>query len=301
MAGYADAEELHTTKSEKLLGFVMAAFLLIGGIWIYQKVDDEIREGMTISAGSAEDRAAVERAADARFVVFQTQRRVATSRQRVEFTREEWRAALDANRPAAALERRYRAAQAEYGEAQRALSRARAELAGLEPAAREAGMRIGEERREDLDRQQRYVFFARLVLVLLSLGVGYWLLAALRHRSSRWLPLGAAALGFATVFAFVLAADYLTDYFDPFDYGVALLAAVGVVATTLAFWALQRYLVRRLPRRRVRKGECPFCGYPVRGAGPRCEGCGREVVAACTTCGEPRRVGVAHCAACGGA
>ena len=51
--------------------------------------------------------------------------------------------------------------------------------------------------------------------------------------------------------------------------------------------------------RRVRKGECPFCGYPVRAGGTHCEGCGREVIGDCATCGNERRVGTAHCAACG--
>jgi hypothetical protein len=80
-----------------------------------------------------------------------------------------------------------------------------------------------------------------------------------------------------------------------------VLALVGVVLTLSAFAALQRYLARRVPVRRVRRNQCPFCGYPVRGEGPFCEGCGRDVVAECATCGQPRRVGTARCAACGAA
>lgn len=299
MARYPDAEELTTTKSEKLLAFVMAAFLLLGAVWTYQKIDDEIRTRVTISAGSAADRDAVGRASAARRRVFASERRLAAVRRRVDFTREEWRAALDAARPATALERRYRTAQKAYAAAQTEAREAGARLAGVEPAAQSAARRIDAERARDLDRQELYVFLLRLVLVLVSLGAGYWLLAVLRRRNSRWLPLGAGALGSAVVLAFVLAADYLTDYFDPFEYGIALVALVGIAATAFAFWSLQRYLARRLPRRRVRKGECPFCGYPVRGAGPRCEGCGREVLAPCTSCGEARRVGVVHCAVCG--
>jgi hypothetical protein len=77
-----------------------------------------------------------------------------------------------------------------------------------------------------------------------------------------------------------------------------VLSLFGIALTLLAFVALQRYLARRLPLRRVRKRECPFCGYPVRG-NRRCEGCGREVVAGCAACGADRRVGVLHCGACG--
>jgi hypothetical protein len=107
-------------------------------------------------------------------------------------------------------------------------------------------------------------------------------------------------VAFATIMAFVLASDYLTDYFDPFEWGLALVAGIGIVATLLAYWALQRYLIRRLPQRRVRRRQCPFCGFPV-GDNARCEGCGRDVVAPCSSCEAPRRVGTAHCGTCGAA
>lgn len=95
------------------------------------------------------------------------------------------------------------------------------------------------------------------------------------------------------------AVDYITDYVDPLDLGPIVLSLLGAAATLAAFVALQRYLARRIPGRRVRKGECPFCGYPVRGDGPHCEGCGREVTADCAACGQLRRVGSSHCMACG--
>ena len=134
--------------------------------------------------------------------------------------------------------------------------------------------------------------------VLLSIGFAYWLLAYMRRRQSRWFPLAGSVVAFATIFAFVLAGDYVTDYFDPFDWGVAVVALFGIVATLLAYAGLQRYLLRRVPPRRVRRHQCPFCGYPL-GAGAHCEGCGREVVAPCASCEAPRRVGTAHCTVCG--
>ena len=71
--------------------------------------------------------------------------------------------------------------------------------------------------------------------------------------------------------------------------------------TLAAFWWLQRYLARRLPYRRVRKRECPFCGYPAGAGSEHCEGCGRQVLASCDACDQPRRVGTLHCGACGAA
>jgi hypothetical protein len=79
-----------------------------------------------------------------------------------------------------------------------------------------------------------------------------------------------------------------------------VLSLVGIVLTLLAFVALQRYLAKRIPGRRVRRRECPFCGYPVRD-NTHCEGCGRDVLAPCARCDQPRRVGASHCGACGAA
>jgi hypothetical protein len=124
------------------------------------------------------------------------------------------------------------------------------------------------------------------------------LLARLRSKDSRYLPIGLAAVGFAAILALVMAGDYVTDYVDPLELGPLVLAIAGVGLTLVAFVALQRYLQKRIPHHRIRKGECPFCGFPGR-SGPHCEGCGHAVVAECPACAEPRRIGALHCGACG--
>jgi hypothetical protein len=128
--------------------------------------------------------------------------------------------------------------------------------------------------------------------------LGYWVLARLRVRRSRYFPLAFAVVAAAVLMAFVMAGDYITDFVDPLEFGPLILSLVGVGATMAAFIALQRYLARRLPFRRVRKEQCPFCGYPTRDSA-HCEGCGRQVVGECTTCARLRRVGTLHCRACG--
>jgi hypothetical protein len=149
-----------------------------------------------------------------------------------------------------------------------------------------------------LDRQARDAFFARLALTFLFIGGAYGLLVVMRRRTSRWFPLAGSAVVAATILSFVIAVDYLTDYLDPFDWGMAAIAGAGILATLLVYWSVQRYLIRRIPQRRVKRRQCPFCGYPV-GASAHCEGCGREVIAPCTKCEAPRRVGTAYCGVCG--
>jgi hypothetical protein len=293
-----DIEDLQTTRTEKLLAVVLAIFLLIGGIWTYQKIDDWVRDEEPIvyfdPSRVPEIRARNE--AQARF----NRARIAEQRalRELELSREAYRTALDAGRPAANLESVYIAAQRNYRQAERERAVAASELNAARAAARSAERRLIEDADDRRRREERKTFLWRLVLVLLGIVAAYVLLWHLHGRESRYLPLAFAAVVSATLLALVMAGDYVTDYFNPLDLGPLILAGVGSVLTLAAFYLLQRYLARRLPPRRVRKGQCPFCGYPAR-ENRRCEGCGREVVASCAACGGDRRVGVLHCGACG--
>ena len=270
-----DIEEIESTKSEKLLAVVLAVFLLVGGIWTYQKIDDVVRETTRVTLSPAEQ-AAQQRFGD------------------LELRREAYRTALDAGQPAGDLEVSYHEAENRFAAAQVARQEAERAVEAARPAAAAAS----EHQARGLRHTELIAFLVRLAFVLATLAGAYLLLGALRKRQSRYFPLGLAAVGFAAILALFMAGDYVTDYFDPLELGPLILALVGIVLTIAAFAALQRYLARRVPIRRVRKRECPFCGFPV-GTNDHCEGCGREVIAKCATCAEPRRVGTLHCGACG--
>lgn len=298
MTGTIDVEQLQSTKSEKLLALVLAVFLLIGGIWAYQEVDDWVRDAMPLrnpTASEQQARRTLERAQQRRF---QTEERVRQARSELELRREAYRTALDAGDPAGTLRTRYLAANEAFEKARASRQAAGRAEAAARPAAFAAQERLNRDLDERRDRQELVIFLLRVAATLVFVLVGYVLLTQLRDRGSRWFPLSASVVLFATVFAFVVAVDYLTDYFDPFDAGILLLALIGAIATIIAFWLLQRYLARRLPTRRVRRRQCPYCGFPV-ADNERCEGCGREVKAACAHCAAPRRVGAPFCGACG--
>jgi hypothetical protein len=288
-----DIEEIESTKSEKLLAVVLAVFLLIGGIWTYQKLDDVVRDATQVTLSPAEQSAQQSYAkAESRLYAAQQEETAALSD--LEFRREAYRTALDAGQPADDLEAAYHQAEQRL-----ALARsARVAAAQAVEQARPAANAAYQHQQRGFEHTRLVAFLARLAFVVLLMAGAYLLLGALRKRRSRYLPMGLAAVGFAAILAFVMAGDYVTDYVDPLDLGPLVLALVGIVLTLAAFAALQRYLARRVPLRRVRKHECPFCGFPV-GANDHCEGCGREVIAECATCAEPRRVGTLHCGACG--
>src|SRR6476619_3637349 len=111
-----DLEELEITTTEKLLAVVLAMFLLVGGLWIYGKIDDvglsEYRSPSTYFTPA--EQAAVTRADQARTRLGAAESAVGIARQDLELTREAYRTALDAGRPARALESAYRAKERDY-------------------------------------------------------------------------------------------------------------------------------------------------------------------------------------------
>ena len=309
MTTRVDVEDIETTKGEKLLATVLAAFLLIGLLWVYFNVDIEERyeygaPGTSVVGGDSSAVATYERAAAA----FRAARaREAGARQQLVDSREAYRTSLDAGQGDPALERSYEAAQGAYAEAQESTRAAAQARADARPAARAAQRRsfaAAERAQERIESQRRHderVSVARrLALVLIALGASYVLLSRLRRRRSRYLPAGMAAVVAVSLLALVMSIDYLEDYVEITDLGVLLLALAGALMTLAAFAVLQRYLAGRIPERRVRRRECPFCGYPVRD-NRHCEGCGRDVIAECTTCHAPRRVGTRRCGDCGAA
>lgn len=298
MSTRVEVEDIQTTKSEKLLAWILAVFLLIAGVWTYQKLDDVTKDHVAIPRASADDRATIKRAEAAENRVFSTKRIAAQELQRLELARETYRTELDAGRKAPRLAARYREAQRRYAAAQEQIRLAQQELAAVEPAAASARKRESAAVQRAADRRELLAFFVRAAFFGALLGLAYAWLTRLRRRGSRYFPVAIAFTGAAALMMVVLTGDYVTDYVNPLDYGPLLLALFGVAVTLVAFWALQRYLARRVPHRRVKKHECPFCGYPVKD-NARCEGCGREVVAECATCHRQRRVGTRFCGACG--
>jgi hypothetical protein len=292
-----DVEEIGATRSEKLLAVVLAAFIAIGGLWTYVKLDDWARSAFSPSISVA-DRAAVQRVRIAEDGFARAAAVEGAALDALVLAREAYRTALDADRPAARLRLAYVGRERAYESAKARTRAASASAAALRPAALGAARRIAAAEQRVARDEALLAFGLRLAFGAGALAFGFWLLARLRRTGSRALSLAFSVVAASTMLAVVMACDYVTDYVDPLDLGPLLLSILGIALTLGAFAALQRYLARRVASRRVRKGECPFCGYPV-AQGDHCEGCGREVVASCSSCTMPRRVGTLHCRACG--
>jgi hypothetical protein len=296
-----DLDEIETTRTEKVLAIVLAGFIALGAIWIYTRLDDAFEPSATYESLLADrpgDAAAIRQHDDAVAAVERDRATLADARDDLELDREAYRTAIEAGQPTGELRRAYEQAQAALAEAEGRLSSAEARERSTRRQADEARERVARELEGRSDRARLWAFLARLGYTAGLLVAAFGLLNGLRRRRSRLLPVGYAAVAATTLLAFALAGDYTTDYFDVTDLGPLVLSLLGVVLSLASFVALQRYLQRRIPARRVRRRECPFCGFPVTG-NEHCEGCGRAVIAACARCRSPRRVGTTHCGVCG--
>jgi hypothetical protein len=303
--------EIETTGVEKLLAVVLAVFITIGAVWTYVKLDDVAKRDSTSfylpdrKLIDREELSAIEHHRQAVRSVQGARSDRRTAIRQLEIRREAYRTALDANQPATELQAEYETAQARLASASRELAAAVAVEAQARPEAADAGERLTEQRQDaakraddDRARHDRIVFVLRLVLLALMLAAAYLLLSRLRSRHSRYLPAALAWIGATAVLAIVMAADYTDSYLKFDEVGPLAISIVGISLTLIAFVTLQRFLAKRVPARRVRRGECPFCGFPIRDK-PHCEGCGRVVIASCSSCEEDRRVGTPRCGFCG--
>jgi hypothetical protein len=302
--------EIETSTTEKILALVLAVFIAIGAVWGYVKLDEVAKSDSTSYVPDRRlidpaEFSAVQKHRQAIRSVERTQRERRAATRRLELRREAYRTALDADEPSAELRVEYEAAQARLASASRELGAAIRVEAMTRPSATEAQKRLTELREraaehedEDRARHDRTVFLLRLALLVLMLAAAYRLLIRLRSRNSRYLPAALAWIGATAILAAVMAADYTDNYIEFAEVGPLAISIVGIALTLVAFVALQRFLAKRVPARRVRRGECPFCGFPLR-AKPHCEGCGRAVIASCSSCQKDRRVGTPRCGFCG--
>jgi hypothetical protein len=290
-----DIEEIQTTRGEKALAVVLGIFLLVALFWGYSKLDTR-GPYESLPELSAADQAAVDALDSAQVELSNAESARGVALSDLELKRERYRTALDAGQPADALAADYREAEQTLSAAEDRVAAARADVARLTPAAEEASERRFEAQEEERRRDERLTFFLRLLYSLVVLGAAYGILHALQ--GSRYYTLALAGVVAAAILTLAFAGDYVEDQIELADTGPLVLSAAGIALTVGAFWGLQRYLRKRIPLRRVRKGECPFCGFPSAG-NTSCEGCGRAVAGSCPHCGERRRVGVQFCGSCG--
>jgi hypothetical protein len=109
-------EEIEITSTEKVLALVLVVFFLIGGLWVYSKLDDvrDSRDRTPEAYFTPREQAAVDRAEQAQLRSDQAQVETERAREELELAREAYRTALDAGMTAPGLQTAYGVAQRDF-------------------------------------------------------------------------------------------------------------------------------------------------------------------------------------------
>jgi len=306
-----EVENVKTSGAEKVLAAVLAVFMLIGGVWLYSQIGKISEETYGDEYGmyfqplqiSAEDKEALRTARQAQHDLWQAQRKVRRAKNQIQFTGDAYRTEIDAGLPGTSQLDAYRTAQSRLETARQSLRSAKDAVAEAKASADTARTNLQQARADQEDERRaddRWVAILRVLFIAASLLASTYALSVCRRRRSRLLPLALAGIVASALLAAWMAIDYGASLGVFREVGPLAISLIGILLTTIAFVALQRYLAKRIPARRVRRKECPFCGYPGHGQ-EHCEGCGRRIVGRCSTCDEPRRISTPHCGNCGAA
>lgn len=309
-----EQERTEATRAEKVLALGLVVFLLLGGLWVLDRLGDiparpdyallEARHGI---APLQEEVSRLARdLGQAQQALTQAQEAESQARVQYEFRREEYRTALDAGRDDPARKAAYQEALAAYQRAQEATRAATAVVARWQEALREPQARL-EEKRAALSAEfarasrqyETRVLLLRLAYALPVLGLAVLAWQGLRRRQFPYLVLITSFTGFAVIQAAFLVGSYAWTLFRAWaQLGVSL---VGVAITAAGIVSLRRYVFspRRVARARARAGQCIRCGLPLARDYAFCPECGNRVAEPCPHCGQLRPSSLPICPHCG--
>ncbi len=309
-----EQDEVETSRAEKLLALGLVVFLLVGGFWVMDRLGSvpKAPDYQAIAAGGglpaaeqayfaaqADYQRAEQAAAEARAAMDQ-------ARADYEYRREEYRVALERGVDDPALAQAHEAARAAYDAAQQRYDLAEAARAAL--AARLAGPEgeynlaraaVDQAFRAAENRYQLLVFGLRFGYALPLFGLSVWLWLLLRRRPVRYLILATSFMAFAGVQAVGLVGQY--GWYLLRDVGPIAISVAGSAVCVAGLVALRRWTsnTRRIATARLRRGLCPYCGFPLAPGAEHCAGCGRAITEKCPACGGVNVAESLFCRACG--
>ncbi|NPV71828.1 MAG: hypothetical protein HPY55_14530 [Firmicutes bacterium] len=314
-AEFEEIEQVETGRVERILAVGMVVFLLIGGVWTLNRMSSLVPHpdmpAIEAKHGTAKHNDTLNRLRlelqEADRLYAEEADRLAKSQAAYEFRREEYRVLLesgkanDAAKSAWELAREdYEAALTRRDVAVTVRDRARGALADEERAENEKRRLVFNEYESAVRLRELKLFLLRCAYTLPVFILALTLWQRMRRTGSRHLILATAFLAFATIQAVVVAAQY--SYHLLRGYMQLAVSLAGTVLTAFGLVALRRYVLNpeRLARSRLKRGQCPHCGFP-RTAGKYCVSCGGIIEGACPNCGNPRPVNAPHCPSCGSA
>ncbi|MCL6580212.1 MAG: zinc ribbon domain-containing protein [Firmicutes bacterium] len=314
MPGPAELEEVENSRVERLLAVGLVIFLLVGGFWVLARLGEIPERPDWAAIEQAEGKPAVEEAwrqamADyerAQVAAGEAAAALTQARAEYEYRREEYRFALERGLDDPALAEAYAKARTAMEQAAVRYEVAEAARVALEARLKEPQqayddvMRRVQEAYERADaRYQLAAFALRFGYALPLFGLSVWGWFALRRRRSRHLILATAVMAFAGIQTLGLLGQY--GWYLLRDVAPLALSVAGSAVCVAGLVAVRRWALnpRRLAVARLRRGQCPLCGFPLQAGATHCVGCGRRVVEACPGCENPNVTGSPFCGHCG--
>lgn len=310
----SEVDEVESSRAEKLLAIGLVAFLLVGGFWVMDRLGSVPRQPDYVTIAASVGLPAVEesyRKVEADFLRAQEGAQQAAAaaeqaRSEYEFRREEYRVALERGVSDPELAQAHEAARQAYEQAVARSELAEAtrvsfqnRMAGLQAAYQQVQERAGAAVKKAENRYQLLVFALRFGYALPLFGLAVWLWLALRRRPVRYLIVATAFMGFAGIQAIALVGQYSWHLLR--DIGPIALSATGSAVCVAGLVAIKRWAsnARRLAIGRLRRNQCPFCGFPLAAGAAFCAGCGRRVSEPCPACGAENAPQSPFCRHCG--
>jgi len=311
---HPEMDEIESSRAEKLLAIGLVVFLLVGGFWILDRLGSLPTRPDYMTVAAAEGLPAAESAYRQAETDYQRgldaaeQARSAMEQARAdyEFMREEYRVALERGVDDPALAQAHETARVAFELASTRFeiadaARASLETKLIEPLAtyRTTVDRVDRAAKRAEDRYQLIAFALRFGYTFPLFGLSVWLWLRLRRRNARYLILATGFMGFGGIQAVGLIGQY--GWYLLRDIGPIAISVTGSAVCVAGLVALRRWLgsARRLATSRLRRGQCPYCGFPLPDGTAHCVGCGRQVLESCPDCGHGNVRESPHCRGCG--
>ncbi len=311
MPEYDEDEKLEATRGEKILASAMVIFLLMGGIYVLNDLNN-IPEKPQISFyyekynvyGLEDEQNSIDLelriASDTLSAV---KDEYSGSMEYYLFKREEYRVTLDKGEADEIKEVEYEKAKEKYEQSRIKLDNAQAVYDGIEE-------RLDQKRKEvfnahNLARDdyntahQIYrlkVMAVRLAFVMPLLLVAIFTFLRAKKVKSKYTIHANAFMAFASLLLIYMA---VVDVWKATHViGISIFGA-SACAVTLAYLKKQFFSFERISMRRLRDNKCPWCNFPIRYTTSYCQNCGRKLAEKCPECGEMRPILTQFCPNCG--
>ncbi len=311
MSEHDDYEKSEATRGEKILASAMVIFLLMGGIYILNDLDNIPEkphinfyyEKYNVYVLENEQNSINSELRIASDTLSAVKDEYSDNREYYLFKREEYRVVVDKGGTDEIKEGEYEKAREMYEQSRIKLDDAQAVYNSIENRLDQKGEELSNAHklaRDDYNAvHQVYrlkVLAVRLAFVMPLLLVAIFIFLRAKKVKSKYTIHANAFMAFASLLLIYMT---IVDVWKAAHViGISIFGA-SACAITLAYLKKQFFSFERISMRRLRDNKCPWCNFPIGHATTYCQNCGRKLAEKCPECGEMRPILTPFCPNCG--